>query len=51
MTDAIEQAAEQLRQAYDSSTPCAPVRDLIGTDDIEKAYAVQEINTKYWIAQ
>jgi 2-keto-4-pentenoate hydratase len=29
---------------------CAPVRDLIGVDDIAAAYAVQETNTERWLA-
>lgn len=37
----LDEAAERLRQAADSRTPCAPVRDLIGTDDLAAAYAVQ----------
>jgi 2-keto-4-pentenoate hydratase len=39
-------AAQRLLDAARSATPCAPVRDLIGADDIAAAYAVQrEINT------
>jgi 2-keto-4-pentenoate hydratase len=34
-------AAERLRQAAASGTPCAPVRDLLGDSDIDLAYAVQ----------
>ena len=35
-------AAERLSTAAYTRTPCAPVRDLIGSDDVEAAYAVQE---------
>ncbi|MCC3332204.1 2-keto-4-pentenoate hydratase [Nocardia abscessus] len=35
-------AAERLITAARTRTPCAPVRDLIGTDDVVAAYAVQE---------
>ncbi|MEU2258639.1 fumarylacetoacetate hydrolase family protein [Nocardia xishanensis] len=35
-------AASLLSAAARSGTPCAPVRDLIGADDVAAAYAVQE---------
>jgi 2-keto-4-pentenoate hydratase len=35
-------AAQRLLDAARSATPCAPVRDLIGADDIAAAYAVQK---------
>jgi 2-oxo-3-hexenedioate decarboxylase/2-keto-4-pentenoate hydratase len=38
---AIAAAAERLRTAQRTGTPCAPIRDLIGTDDVVAAYAVQ----------
>ncbi|MGI5489777.1 2-keto-4-pentenoate hydratase [Microtetraspora malaysiensis] len=37
----IAAAAERLAGAYASGVPCAPVRDLIGRDDLAAAYAVQ----------
>ncbi len=40
--DAIGAAVERLSQAQASGVPCAPVRDLIGTDDLPAAYAVQQ---------
>lgn len=46
----IEAAAERLRAAEGSKKTCAPVRDLIGTEDLTAAYAVQKINTSYKIA-
>ena len=40
--DRLDEAAERLRQAAQTRVPCAPVRDLIGGDDIDAAYAVQQ---------
>jgi 2-keto-4-pentenoate hydratase len=37
----VAAATERLRQAVRTATPCAPVRDLIGADDGDAAYAVQ----------
>ncbi|MFI7062397.1 2-keto-4-pentenoate hydratase [Kribbella sp. NPDC050124] len=39
----IHAAADRLRQATRTKTPCEPVRDLIGRDDIGTAYAVQKL--------
>lgn len=39
----IEQAARRLQEAESTRTPCAPVRDLIGSDDVAAAYAVQSL--------
>lgn len=41
---AIEAAAKRLWDAASTHKPCAPVRDLIGADDIGAAYGVQEVN-------
>jgi 2-keto-4-pentenoate hydratase len=40
--DAISAAVERLAQAQGTRVPCAAVRDLIGTDDLPAAYAVQQ---------
>jgi 2-keto-4-pentenoate hydratase len=40
--DAIAAAVERLAVAQETRVPCAPVRDLIGTDDLPAAYAVQQ---------
>lgn len=39
---AIEQAVERLATAQRTRVPCPAVRDLIGTDDLDAAYAVQQ---------
>lgn len=39
--DSIDRAVARLEGATRTGTPCAPVRDLIGADDIDTAYAVQ----------
>lgn len=39
---AIDAAAQRLLSAASTRTPCAPVRDLIGSTDVAAAYAVQE---------
>lgn len=40
--DVISAAVERLARAQETRVPCAPVRDLIGTDDLAAAYAVQQ---------
>ncbi|WP_457111009.1 2-keto-4-pentenoate hydratase [Marmoricola sp. URHA0025 HA25] len=41
-SDAVAAAVERLSRAQAGRVPCAPVRDLIGTDDLAAAYAVQQ---------
>ncbi|MHB9757110.1 2-keto-4-pentenoate hydratase [Streptomyces sp. BYX5S] len=45
--DAVAQAAGRLLRAAADRVPCAPVRDLIGSDDVKAAYAVQELITAH----
>lgn len=49
-TDKVRSAAERLSAAIAEGTPCEPVRDLIGADDVDAAYAVQELLTKERLA-
>ncbi|WP_246051082.1 2-keto-4-pentenoate hydratase [Nocardioides guangzhouensis] len=42
----VDRAAERLRSAAVTHTPCAPVRDLIGSTDLAAAYAVQQRLTR-----
>jgi 2-keto-4-pentenoate hydratase len=51
MTDAIhETAARALRAAY-SGGAIPPMRQWLEPTDVDGAYAVQEINTRYWFDQ
>jgi 2-keto-4-pentenoate hydratase len=47
----VADAGERLAQAAATRTPCAPVRDLIGSDDVTVAYAVQQRLTERRIAE
>jgi 2-keto-4-pentenoate hydratase len=40
--DTVQAAADRLVAARTGTTPCAPVRDLLGDSDVDAAYAVQE---------
>jgi 2-keto-4-pentenoate hydratase len=39
----LDQAADRLVRAQRSRTPCEPVRDLLGEDDLGAAYRVQDL--------
>jgi 2-keto-4-pentenoate hydratase len=41
----INAIAHALRMAENSKVPMAPVRNIIGTDDLDLAYSIQKINT------
>lgn len=45
---AITEAADRLRQAYESGIACAPVRELL-SGDMKAAYAVQALNRDHWL--
>jgi 2-keto-4-pentenoate hydratase len=42
LQSSVRAAVARLAQAQETRVPCAPVRDLIGTDDLAAAYAVQQ---------
>lgn len=46
----VEQAAELLRAAVETGKPIAPLRDRVANADAATAYAIQEANTRHWIA-
>lgn len=46
---AVTRAADQLWQAANGQ-PCPPVRDLLVPDDLDAAYAVQDLNTQRALA-
>ena len=47
---ALDAAADRLIAAARTGVPCAPVRDLIGADDVVAAYAVQSRVTAWRLA-
>ncbi len=46
-----EKAAAQLRQAYSFGEFCAPIRESLAEQSLDTAYAIQQINTSYWVAK
>jgi len=47
----VIQAADRLRLAAEENSPCKPVRDLLGPDDVESAYQVQFRNNLWRLDQ
>ena len=47
----IQQAALMLRQAAETGSFCAPVRNIIGDTDLKAAYAVQALNNDYYMSK
>jgi 2-keto-4-pentenoate hydratase len=45
------EAAEQIWSALETGNLCAPVRSLIGTEDLDLAYAIQQRNTDKRLAR
>lgn len=48
---AIQQAAVLLRQAEETGQACRPIREIIPNQGAEAAYAIQELNTEYFLKQ
>jgi len=48
---AIEAAAARLRAAHATGIPCPPLRHELDQNDAETGYAVQEVNTRFWLEQ
>lgn len=48
--DRIEDAAASLRAVTAGGAPIAPLRDTLGTNDPATAYAIQDANTRHWLA-
>ncbi len=47
----IEKLAKQLRDAYARRIACPPLREVIGVEDIELAYAIQNTNNQLLIKE
>jgi len=45
-TSKITAAAAQLQKAAETDKHCSPIREFIGTEDLEAAYAIQDIITE-----
>jgi 2-keto-4-pentenoate hydratase len=50
VNERIQMAAEKLRDAY-SGEAVPPLREFVRADDAEGAYAIQAVNTRYWLDQ
>jgi 2-keto-4-pentenoate hydratase len=46
---AINALAERLRKAGETGVATQPIRDAIPVGDVVSAYAIQNVNTRYWI--
>ena len=50
MNTSADEAAARLRQAYTAGA-IPPLRDTMAPGDADAAYAIQSINTRYWLGQ
>ena len=46
MQKVIEKAALQIRSAFETKTPCTPIRHAFENNDVKAAYEIQDINTQ-----
>lgn len=46
----IEEAALRLRRAGETRIPCAPLHETLPAHDAAIGYAIQDLNTAYWLA-
>ncbi len=49
MNTPLVEAAAALRRAHEAGTPCPPIRSASLRNNPETGYAVQELNTQYWL--
>ena len=47
----VKQLADRIRIAHDTGVATDPIRDALTPGDVATAYAIQAINTKYWVKQ
>ena len=47
----VDEIASQLRNAVKIDAPIKPIRGIIGTEDIETAYAIQRVNSQHQISK
>lgn len=47
----LQRVADELRQCYESAVTMPPVRDRLPKDDLDVAYAIQDLNTTAWLAE
>lgn len=47
----VDEIASQLRNAIKIDAPMKPIREIIGVEDIESAYAIQRVNTQHRVSK